>query len=220
MASARANKPRPTQLKALSQSDPRLGRALRSVPSFPGFPLSGRHGYQSHFHALARTIVYQQLAGAAARTIHDRVARLTPGSRFPRAMDFLDLSDEELRGAGLSRNKVASLRDLSQRVVSSELKLHGIGSRPDEEIMERLVSVRGIGEWSAQMFLMFRLGRLDVMPTGDLGVQEGMRRLDGLEERPGPKELLERSETWRPLRTVAAWVLWRLCDQPLEDCED
>ena len=204
--------PTAAQLRALARRDPVLGRALRRVPPFPGFPAGAASVQRSHFHALGRAIVYQQLAGAAARTIHDRVVALTPGRGFPRAEDLLELGDGALRGAGLSRAKVAALRDLAAKVTAGELKLRSIGRLPDDEVVARLTQVRGIGEWSAQMFLMFRLGRLDVMPCGDLGVQEGLRRLDGLDERPTPRELAARSEPWRPLRSVASWVLWRLAD--------
>jgi 3-methyladenine DNA glycosylase/8-oxoguanine DNA glycosylase len=203
-------KPSAAQLCVLRKRDPVLGEALARVPRFPGFPSAEQRSYQSHFHALASAIVYQQLAVKAARTIYDRVRRLTPGTRFPTAAQLGALSDDELRGAGLSRNKLAALRDLSRRVASGELRLAALARRSDEEIIEELVQVRGIGRWSAQMFLIFRLGRLDVLPDGDLAVREGLRRLDGLDARPTPGETLERGEVWRPLRSVASWVLWRL----------
>jgi len=158
-------------------------------------------------------VIYQQLAGAAARTIHDRVRDLTPGRRFPRPEEVDLLSDEALRGAGLSAAKLAALRDLSGRVLQGSLPLASIARLPDDEVVERLVEVRGIGPWTAQMFLLFRLGRLDVLAPGDLGLQEGLRRLDGLEERPKPRELAERGERWAPLRSVASWVLWRLSEE-------
>ena len=206
-------KPTPAQLAALSRRDPALGRVLRRVAPFPGFPDGAARVIRTHFHALGRSIVYQQLAGAAARTIHDRVAALTPSGRFPNAAELLALPEQRLRGAGLSRAKLAALRDLAEHVESGRLKLAGIARLDDEAIVERLVEVRGIGRWTAEMFLIFRLGRLDVMPTTDLGVREGARRLDGLDERPAPGELLERAEPWRPLRSVASWALWRLAEE-------
>jgi 3-methyladenine DNA glycosylase/8-oxoguanine DNA glycosylase len=166
----------------------------------------------SHFHYLARAITYQQLAGKAAATIFGRVQDLTPGPGFPRPEQLLEMEEDKLRAAGLSRAKTAAIKDLSTKVLDGTVQLRSLGRLPDEEVIHRLVQVRGVGEWTAQMFLMFKLGRLDVMPAGDLGVQEGMRRLDGLETRPSAKELLARSEPWRPLRTVASWMLWRLCD--------
>jgi DNA-3-methyladenine glycosylase II len=124
----------------------------------------------------------------------------------------LAFTDERLRGAGLSGNKTKALRDLAEKIVSGELPLRGIARHDDEEVIRRLTTVWGIGEWTAQMFLIFKLGRLDVMPAGDLGVQEGLRVLDGLDARPSPDKLLDRAEVWRPLCSVAAWFLWRLSD--------
>ena len=203
--------PSAAALRALDRRDPALGRARRRLEPFPGFPSPGQAG--SHFHALARSIIFQQLAGAAAKTIHDRVLALTPGRRFPRPEELEGVRDEALRGAGLSAAKLAALRDLSARVLDGSLPLTSIARRPDDEVVQRLVEVRGVGPWTAQMFLMFRLGRLDVLAPGDLGLQEGMRRLDGLAERPSPRELEARGERWAPLRSVASWVLWRLCDE-------
>lgn len=210
-------RPTAASLRALARRDPALGRALRRVEAFPGFPSTPAQRWGSHFDSLARAIVYQQLSGKAAGTIHRRFCALAPGppSRPPRPAEVLALSEEELRGAGLSRAKSLALHDLADKVESGELRLQGIGRLADDEIIERLVTVRGIGVWSAQMFLMFRLGRLDVLATGDLGLQEGLRRLDGLEERPSPAALAERGECWSPLRSVASWVLWRLADTAL-----
>lgn len=206
-------KPAPADLRALARRDPRLGRAMKRLPPFPGFPGAGQRAQRTHFHALARAIVFQQLAGAAASTIHDRVVALTPGRHFPAPAELLALPDERLRGAGLSRNKVLALRDLAERVESGALDLARIARRGDDEVVEALTEVRGIGPWSAQMFLMMRLGRLDVLPTTDLGVQEGLRRLDGLAERPTPKQVLARAAPWRPLCSVASWYLWRLTEE-------
>lgn len=202
-------KPTPAELRKLARSDPALGRAMKRVPKYPGFPYGPR---QSHFQFLVKSIVYQQLANAAARTIYGRVAKLTPGPAFPKPPQLLRMSDAKLRSAGLSRSKAKAIRDLSSRVERGELKLRSLGGRPDAEVIEQLTQVWGIGEWSAQMFLMFKLGRLDVMPATDLGIQEGVRRLDGLKERPTPKQVVERAEPWSPLCTVASWVLWRLVD--------
>jgi 3-methyladenine DNA glycosylase/8-oxoguanine DNA glycosylase len=118
-----------------------------------------------------------------------------------------------MRGAGLSRAKLTAVRDLADRAESGALRLQGLGRLPDDAILERLVQVRGIGPWTAQMFLMFKLGRLDVLPVGDLGVQEGLRILDGRKERPGPVEVEERGAVWAPLRSVATWIMWRLVDE-------
>jgi DNA-3-methyladenine glycosylase II len=206
-------KPTPAQLRALARRDPALGRAMKRLDAFPGFPGAAQKVQKTHFHALCRSIVYQQLAGAAAKTIHDRVCALTEHKGFPKPDEVLAIEDARLRGAGLSLNKLLALRDLAGRVARGELDLQRVARRSDERVIEELIQVRGIGEWSAHMFLMFRLGRLDVMAPGDLGVREGVRRLDGLKERPTPKEALARSEVWRPLRTVACWYMWRLTEE-------
>jgi len=200
------------ELRALAKRDPVLGKAMKRVPPFPVMPMPILKG--PHFHTIARSIVYQQLATAAARTIYGRVRDLTPGKGFPTAAQILDLPEESLRGAGLSRAKTKAILDLSRKSESGELKLRSLGRLDDEEIVRRLTTVWGVGEWTAQMFLIFKLGRPDVMPSKDLAVQEGLRILDGLDARPAPADIMARAEVWRPLRSVAAWVLWRLTDTP------
>ena len=203
-------KPTRAQIAALRRRDPILGAAIKGLPPFPDFPVGSFRG--PYFHVLARSIIYQQLATRAAATIYGRVRGLSSGPRFPTPEHMLKFSDERLRGAGLSGNKTKALRDLSQRIVSGELRLRDIARHDDEEIIRRLTTVWGIGEWTAQMFLIFKLGRLNVMPAGDLGVQEGLRVLDGLDGRPSANVLRDRAEVWRPLCSVAAWFLWRLAD--------
>ena len=209
-------RPKPAALRALADRDPALGRVMKRLEPLPDFPGVDPPGVRSHFAYLLRAIAFQQLAGVAAATIWARVCRLTPGPSAPMAPELLALSDEALRSAGLSRAKLSAYRDLAQRVVDGRLKLRGIGRCSDEEVIRRLIEVRGVGEWSAQMFLMFRLGRLDVLPSGDLGVQEGLRILDKLKQRPGAKELAARGESWRPLASVGTWMMWRLVDEDRE----
>lgn len=204
-------KPTRAQVAALGRRDPRLGAWFRRLPSFPGFPDTER-GRGTHYEALGRAIVFQQLATRAAETIHGRVCALTPGTRFPAAKEIAGLPDLALRGAGLSTAKTAALRDLAARSLDGRLRLASIARRADPFVIEELVEVRGIGVWSAQMFLLFRLGRLDVLAPGDLGLQEGLRILDQLSERPGPKELEARGAIWAPLGSVASWYLWRIVD--------
>ena len=204
--------PTPADLRALARRDPRLGRAMKGLAAFPGFPDEKQRAQRTHWDALSRAIVFQQLATKAAETIHGRVCALSGGKRFPKCVDLLAYEDARLRGAGLSQNKMLALRDLAQRIEDGRLDLRRLERVADEAIIERLVEVRGIGEWSAHMFLLFRLGRLDVAPAGDLGVQEGLRLLDELDERPTPKVALARMETWRPLRSVGAWMMWRLVE--------
>ena len=166
-------------------------------------PRTGR----SHFAALAESIHYQQLAGAAAAAIHGRFVALFDGKPLPEAV--LALHPRRLRAAGLSRSKVASLRDLSARVVNGTVPLGNIGRRSDEDIITHLSTVRGIGRWTAEMFLIFQLHRLDVWPVGDYGVRLGYQLAYGLRKLPTPKRLQQEGERFRPYRTVAAWYCWR-----------
>ena len=162
----------------------------------------------THYDALVRSIVFQQLSGKAARTIHDRFRAIYPKGR-PRPELVLATDDASLRAAGLSRQKIAYLRDLSARVTERSLPLAHLGRLPDDAIIEHLVQVKGIGRWTVQMFLMFRLGRPDVLPELDLGVQNAIQRAYGLRKRPTPKEVLRIGEPWRPYASVASWYLWR-----------
>lgn len=159
------------------------------------------------FGALVRSIVFQQLAGNAAAAIHGRVRALVPGPLTPDAL--LALPDEALRGAGLSANKTASVRDLAARTASGELALDRVSRLPDDEIVAQLSQVRGIGRWTAEMFLIFELRRLDVWPTGDLGVRHGWRLAHGLDDLPSPAALAELGEPLRPVRSAAAWYCWQ-----------
>ena len=203
-------KPTPGQIRSLARRDPALGKVMKDLPPFPGIPVEPRRPY---FHTLARTIIYQQLATGAARTIHGRVKRLSPSpSRFPTAAEFLSVPEDRLREAGLSRSKLRAIRDLAGKVDAGTLKLRALSRLSDEEVMEKLTAVWGIGVWTAQMFLLFHLGRLDVFAPGDLGLQDGIRILDGLKERPTPAQCQERAQVWGPLRSVASWYLWRLKD--------
>ena len=209
---AKAAKPSGEALRALAQADPRLGEVMGRLDAYPGFP-RGYLARGSHFQAVARSVVYQQLAGAAAKTIYGRVCALTPGPYFPDADECLDLPAEAFRGAGLSAAKTRAVADLAAKCRAGAVRLRAVDRMSNREIVEMLSGVWGIGEWTAQMFLIFRLGRFDVMPAGDLGVREGVRILDQLAERPTHKETLTRAEPWRPLRSVATWYLYRLCDE-------
>jgi len=211
---ATAHRPSARALAALLRRDPSLGPWLRSRP-FPGFPVPAQARNQSHFAALGRAILSQQVTTKAATTIHRRVCALTPGPRFPRPESMPGLAEGLLRTAGVSGPKQRSLVDLAERVLDGRLKLGGMSRLTDKAIIEHLVSVRGIGVWSAQMFLIFRLGRLDVMPSTDLAIQQGVKNLDCLTERPTPRQVDLRALAWEPLRSVAAWALWRTTDTEL-----
>src|ERR1700726_5124673 len=170
-----------------------------------------RRGTASHFAALVEAIVYQQLAGAAARAIHGRLVAALDDDVAPEAL--LALSDETLRAVGLSANKARSLRDLATKTLDGTVVLppRGLPRQSDEEVIARLSTVRGIGPWTAQMFLMFRLRRLDVWPTGDLGVRKGFGLAWGMPT-PTPKQLEALGEPYRPYRSVVAWYCWRAAE--------
>src|SRR5271165_883513 len=169
----------------------------------------------SVFAALAESIVYQQLNGKAAAAIFARVCGLFPRER-PTAARLLRISEERLRGAGLSGSKLLSLRDLAQKAEDGALPTLGeIHSMADETIVERLSEVRGIGRWTAEMLLMFRLGRPDVLPVDDYGVRKGFAVAFDRSEMPSPKELAAYGARWKPYRTVASWYLWRVVERAM-----
>jgi DNA-3-methyladenine glycosylase II len=198
--------------KALARRDKVMGAMRKRIG--PPDLRRGRPRH-THFAELARAICFQQLAGPAARTIHGRFADLFGGKPTPEGV--LAMPVDRLRGAGLSGAKTASIRDLAQKVVDGEVHLDRIGRLPDDDIVRELTSVRGIGRWTAEMFLMFQLGRLDVWPVDDLGVRKGYARLYGLRDMPAPKELELLGDPFRPYRSVAAWYCWRAVDTVLPD---
>jgi methylated-DNA-[protein]-cysteine S-methyltransferase len=163
----------------------------------------------STFEALARSIVFQQLAGKAAAAIHGRLCALFPRKRL-RAEAIADASDALLRGAGLSRGKILALRDLAAKTLDGTVPaVRALHAMNDDAIVERLVQVRGIGRWTVEMLLIFRLGRPDVLPVGDFGVRHGFQLTYRKRALPTPKELARHAEKWRPFRTVASWYMWR-----------
>jgi DNA-3-methyladenine glycosylase II len=190
----------------LADRDPVLAKLVSTA----GLPKL-RPPQESHFAALARSIVYQQLAGAAAAAIHGRLVAALSDDVTPEAL--LSLEAETLRGVGLSANKAASLTDLADKVLDGTVVLdpRGLARESDEEVIARLSTVRGIGPWTAQMFLMFQLRRLDVWPTGDLGVRRGFGLAWGV-PMPTPKQLELAGEPFRPFRSVVAWYCWRACE--------
>ena len=161
----------------------------------------------SHFHALAESIVYQQLAGKAAAAIFGRFRALFDGDLTAEAV--LKAKEKDLRGAGLSPNKMAAIKDLAAHVADGRLPLDHVARLKDEALIEKLVEVRGIGRWTAEMFLMFQLRRPDVWPVDDYGVRKGYANAYELKELPKPKELFALGERFRPYRTTAAWYCWR-----------
>src|SRR4029077_5887555 len=193
----------------LRAADPVLARIIDEIGPFR----MRLRPAPSVFAALAEAIAYQQLNGKAAAAIFARVCALFPdGAPTPERM--LGIPDEQLRGAGLSRTKLLSLRGLAQRVADGRLPtLAEIKGMPDETIVERLSEVRGIGRWTAEMLLMFRLGRPDVLPVDDYGVRQGFAIAYDKQDLPKPKELAIYGDRWKPYRTAASWYLWRVAER-------
>jgi DNA-3-methyladenine glycosylase II len=191
-------------VRHLKRVDPVLAKVIESVGPCRIQLRSGG----THFQALVRSIVFQQLSGKAAGTIHSRFAGLFSTGE-PEPVALLVLTDEQMRGAGLSRQKIAYLRDLAEKVVSGDLPLDSVHRMDDDELIDHLVQVKGIGRWTAQMFLMFRLGRRNVLPELDLGIQNAIRRAYRKRKRPGPNEVRKIGAKWSPHCTVACWYLWR-----------
>jgi DNA-3-methyladenine glycosylase II len=192
--------------RILAERDPVIARLLDQT----GPPKLARPT-ESHFATLVRAVVYQQLAGRAAAAIHGRLIAALDGDVRPETL--ITLSDESLRAVGLSRNKMASLRDLATKVLDGTVVLspRGLSRESDDEIVARLSAVRGIGPWTAEMFLLFQLRRLDVWPVGDLGVRRGYG-LAWQVPTPTARELQPLGEVFRPYRSVAAWYCWRAAE--------
>jgi len=202
---ARTPDPHQEAVLALRKQDRALARIISRVG--PCGLVINRRG--THFEALCSSITSQQVTGAAARTIFGRVRALGERGRFPSPARVLELGPESLRTAGLSRQKIAALLDLSEKIESGALALGGLARLPDEAVIERLTTVRGIGRWTAEMILLFRLGRPDILAATDLGIQKGILVVDQRDSLPTPKEVLSRGERWAPWRSVASWYLWR-----------
>jgi DNA-3-methyladenine glycosylase II len=193
----------------LKKVDPVLGKVIDQVGTYKGWPANNG----THFDAVCRSIVFQQLSGKAAGTIHGRFQGLY-GGRTPRPEELAETSDDQLRSVGLSRQKSAYLKDLGARVASGELPIETLHELTDAEVIAALTQVKGIGRWTAQMFMMFRLGRPDVLPDLDLGVQKAIQKAYRLRKLPKPERVLKIGAKWAPYRTVASWYLWRSLDAP------
>jgi DNA-3-methyladenine glycosylase II len=191
--------------RVLMRRDPILGAVIKRV----GECGLAAHQRSDHLSALISAIVSQQLSTKAAATIFARFVALFPHGSIgpPQALAALD--DVALRGVGLSGQKVSYLRDLTARLQDGRLVLDELDALPDEEVIERLTAVKGFGRWTAEMFLMFRLHRPDVLPVGDLGIVKAIEKLYRLRKRPDARRLLKMGEVWRPYRSVASWYLWQ-----------
>jgi 3-methyladenine DNA glycosylase/8-oxoguanine DNA glycosylase len=202
--------------RTLARADPVLGRHIAAVGPFR---LEHRP-LESVFDALAEAVVYQQLTAKAAATIHARVAALGVDG-FPTPAELLAFHDDVLRAAGLSMNKARALRDLALQQQRGLLPdVDDCVTLDDDALLQRLTGVRGVGPWTVQMLLMFRLGRRDVLPAADYGVQKGFQRVFRTAGLPTPRQVLARGERWRPFRTMAAWYLWRALDAPASPRSD
>jgi len=191
--------------RLLMRRDPVLAKAIKHI----GPCLLAERQRKDHLTALVGAIVSQQLSTKAAATIFGRLAELFPGNLIPGHEAIAAVDDQTLRSVGLSTQKVSYLRDLCVRLSDGRLVLEDLDTLEDEEVIARLVAVRGFGRWTAEMFLMFRLHRPDVLPVGDLGIVNAVQRLYRLRKRPDPKRLMKLGEPWRPYRSVACWYLWQ-----------
>jgi DNA-3-methyladenine glycosylase II len=200
-----------TAVAALRAADPVMARLVGEHGAVVRRDLK-RERPGDAYGALLRSIVGQQLSTRAARTIFERLKALF-GGRTPAPRELLDTDPEELRRVGLSRSKVAFLRDLAEHVEDRELRLDRLAELPDEEVLEQLTAIKGLGPWTVQMFLIFHLGRPDVLPVGDLGIRRAVQVEYGLEELPSPGELERIAEAWRPHRSLACLYLWRSLDK-------
>lgn len=205
--------------QALAASDPVMGDIVARLGPMSVAERRKRRDQRPDdaYGALLRAVVGQQLSTKAARTIYGRVIELF-GGEDPSPQALLDVEEGKLRGAGLSGRKVEYLRDLAGHVLSGELELDRLNELSDEDVIAEITAVRGFGLWTAEMFLMFHLGRRDVVSGGDLGIRKAIQIEYGLDEMPTPEEVVERSEAWKPNRTLACVYLWEtLAATPVRD---
>ena len=194
----------------LAEIDSRFSRLISQF-GYPTFK-----GENSYFEALLKNIIYQQLSGKAAQTIYSRFLTLFETAKYPSPDKILITPVEHLRGTGLSNQKVTYILDLSKKYVDGALQLDELDEKSNKEVSTQLIQVKGIGQWTADIFLMFTLNREDVFPLGDLGVKKGVAIIENLPELPTEKHMAEISEKWQPYRTIAAWYMWKLVDGPFE----
>ncbi len=192
----------------LMKSDPKLRDVIKRIGPCRLHAVAPEHP----FEALCRSIASQQLSIKAAETIFRRFCALCPPDSRPTPERVMQLSDDQIRAAGFSRPKVSFIKDLAGHVIDGRLDLDGLTEHPDEEVMRQLVAVKGIGRWTAEVFLMFKLGRQDVLPADDLGLMNAVHRVYRLRKRPDARRLRQMGEVWKPYRSVAAWYLWASLD--------
>lgn len=196
--------------RELARADPRLAAIIERVG-----PCRLRLSWRSHyFRALVEAIIYQQLSGKAAATILARFRSLYPSHRFPTPEEILRTPVRRLRAAGLSRQKISYLRDLARRSAEGSFPLPRLAALPDEQVIAHLTEIKGIGRWTAEMFLIFCLGRPDVLSPGDLGIRKAVQKAYSYKSLPSPATVERHGQRWRPYRSVACWYLWASVDGP------
>ena len=209
-----AKKPESSSIKkavsVMKKSDPELTTLLDT------FEIENWTLETNYFKSLSRAIIYQQLSGKAANTISDRFIALYDGKDYPSPEDVLKTNHETLRSVGLSNAKAQYIKNISEAFLDGTVDHAHLDSLSDNEIMAQLVSIKGVGPWTAQMFLMFTLNRPDVFPTRDLGVQKGFQQYFKMAELPTPEVMEKRAEKWKPYRTIAALYFWKVVDGPFE----
>lgn len=187
----------------LRGADPVMARLIAEVGPLQMIARPAR------FQALVRSIIFQQLAGSAAQAIYRRFVDLFPHARFPTPARVMKLAPARMRRAGLSRQKIGYLKDLARHFATGQIDLRNLARMRDEEVVDELTRIKGVGRWTAEVFLMFSLRRPDVFPIEDLGLRNALRKFYRIGDDAKPKDVLELAERWRPYRTVAAWYLWR-----------
>ena len=196
-------------LKHLKQADKKMGRLIAEFEK-PEFKKD-----LNYFEALVRAIVYQQLSGKAAATIYKRFKNLFIKNKYPSPIMVMERSHEELRSVGLSNQKASYVHNIANAFYTGTVP-KDIDIIDDNEVIECLTTIKGVGPWTAEMFLMFTLNRPDVFPVTDLGIQKGFQLFFQLDKLPRPDQMMEKAESWRPYRTLASWYLWRIVEGPFE----
>ena len=193
-------------INQLKKQDPEL------ITLLDNFTIEDLKPASNYFKSLTRNVIFQQLSGKAAQTILNRFLLLFPGKNYPVPEDILLVSNKNLCSTGLSISKASYLKNISRAFIDGTFDYKNLDEQNDKKIVEQLIKIKGVGPWTAQMFLIFTLNRLDVFPTGDLGVQRGFQTYFNLENIPLPNEMLSRSEIWKPYRTIMTLYFWKLAD--------
>ena len=210
--SARKTKPLSVKkaVKYLRQSDPEL------IPLLDAFKIQDLQPETDYFKSLTRSIVYQQLSGKAAKTISDRFILLYKDKSYPTPVDVINTNHEKLRSVGLSNSKAQYIKNIAHAFLDNPDTYESLEKMDNQDIIDTLITIKGVGPWTAQMFLMFTLNRTDVFPVTDLGVQKGFQHYYKLSEMPTLDQMLKKSEQWTPYRTVVSLYFWRLLEGPFE----